>query len=565
MRNLMVVARVLSMNAGMNVVFKEAQTASCNGQTVFIPNHWSYSEDPQAPQLLEGIMDHEALGHGRFTDFALLGAYLGKVKASQRVFAKTIHNILEDIYIEAKAMAVKPGVRANLVKTVEILSQRGLLCNPQGLSKNGASLLINALLHIGRARLLAGQDQFLGEYADQCEELARQEFGGDLWAQIWGLAKQSVDASCTAETIYLTKQVIKLIENMADEKSDDQEESKSNEGDSPQDGSDNDQSDSMSSEPSQDSKESEGGQSCEVGDHDQQSLARSLLESLINVVDLPEVEISEMASQAMNEKTSVNRVAIANFEDEKNQTGVGNNVQLIATCVKGIADELEDALVTQTKCQKHNAIVGRRINPRVLSRVKVGNSTIFEKKLMGSKVDCAVSMVVDLSTSMSAKISGGGGLYTRRELALGSMFALADILDDYEVPLSVSTYCHKHQVLKGFEQEWSAIRRKKVAGQHGGNTLTGAAVQERLGDLACRPQERKLLIIITDGKTSDFSLLQSCYSEALHQGIEIASIMLGQPIDEINQLAAQFGFEAKTCDEIGSLSRYCLDRILKAI
>ena len=565
MRNLMVVARVLSMNAGMNVVFKEAQTASCDGQTVFIPNHWSYSEDPQAPQLLEGIMDHEALGHGRFTDFALLGTYLGKVKAPQRVFAKTIHNILEDIYIEAKAMAVKPGVRANLVKTVEILSQRGLLCNPQGLSKNGASLLIIALLHTGRARLLPGQNQFLGEYADQCEELARREFGDGLWAQIWNLAKQSVDATSTAQTIHLTKQIIKLIEDMADEKSDDQEESKSSEGDSPQDGSDNDQSDSMSSEPFQDSKEPEGGQSSEVGDRDQQSLARSLLESLVNAADLPEVEISEMASQAMNEKTSVNGVAMVHFEDEKNQTGIGNNVRMIANCVKGIADDLEDALVTQTKCQKHNAIVGRRINPRVLSRVKVGNSTIFEKKQMGSKVDCAVSMVVDLSISMSAKISGGRGLYTRRELALGSMFALADILDEYEVPLSVSTYCHKHQALKEFGQEWSSIRRKKVVGQHGGNTLTGSAVQERLGSLACQPQERKLLIVITDGKTSDFSLLQSCYSEALHQGIEIASIMLGEPIEQISKLATQFGFEAKTCDEISSLGRYCLDRILKAI
>lgn len=513
MRNLMVVARVLSMNAGMNVVFKEAQTASCNGQTIFIPNHWSYSEDPQAPQLLEGIMDHEALGHGRFTDFALLGAYLGKVKASQRVFAKTIHNILEDIYIEAKAMALKPGVRTNLVKTVEILSGRGLLCNPQGLSKKGASLLINALLHIGRARLLPGQDQFLGSYADQCEVLSKLEFGNSLWDQIWGLAKQSVDASCTAQTIDLTKRIIRLIEDLANTESDDQEDSKPNEGERSEDG-DDDQSDSMSSEPSQDSKESEGAQLGEVDD--QQLLARSLLESLIHAADLPEVEISEMASQAMNEKTAANRVAMTNFEDEKNQIGVSNNVQMIANCVKGIADDLEEALVTQTKCQKHNAIVGRRINPRVLSRVKVGNSTIFEKKQMGSKVDCAVSMVVDLSISMSAKISGGRGLYTRRELALGSMFALADILDEYEVPLSVSTYCHKHQALKEFGQEWSSIRRKKVVGQHGGNTLTGSAMQERLGSLACQPQERKLLIVITDGKTSDFSLLQSCYSEALH-------------------------------------------------
>lgn len=564
MRNLMVVARVLSMNAGMNVVFKEAQTASCNGQTVFIPNHWSYSEDPQAPQLLEGIMDHEALGHGRFTDFALLGIYHGKVKASQRVFAKTIHNILEDIYIEAKAMSVKPGVRVNLVKTVEILSQRGLLCNPLGLSKNGASLLITALLHIGRARLLSGQDQFLGAYADQCETLARREFGDALWDQIWNLAKQSVDASFTAQTIDLTKQIIRLIEDLANDEGDDQEGSSSNEGESPEDRAD-DQSDLSPPKARQDSQSSSSCQSGEGDDCDQQSLAKSLLESLSNDGEFPEVEITEIASQAMNEQAAANRVAMTHFEDEKSQTGVSNNVQMIANCVKGIADDLEDALVTQTKCQKHIAIAGRRIKPRVLSRVKVGNPAVFEKKQMGSAVNCAVSIVVDLSSSMSAKISDGRGLYTRRELALGSMFALADVLDEYEVTLSVSTYCHKYQVLKEFGAEWSTIRRKKVAGQHGGNTLTGAAVQECLGALACQPQERKLLIVITDGKTSDLSLLQSCYSEALYQGIEIASIMLGEPIEQINALASQFGFEAKTCDEIGSLGRYCLERILKAI
>ena len=73
MRNLVILAKWLAGRVNVDVEVYKGQTACIylakNGRRVIqIPEDWSYTTDPQAAELLEGVIDHEALGHGRFTD-----------------------------------------------------------------------------------------------------------------------------------------------------------------------------------------------------------------------------------------------------------------------------------------------------------------------------------------------------------------------------------------------------------------------------------------------------------------------------------------------------------------
>ena len=74
MRNLKILAAWLAANAGVDVETYNGSTACIssgkNGKKVIkLPASWVLSTDPESESLIQGVIDHEALGHGRYTDF----------------------------------------------------------------------------------------------------------------------------------------------------------------------------------------------------------------------------------------------------------------------------------------------------------------------------------------------------------------------------------------------------------------------------------------------------------------------------------------------------------------
>ena len=119
MRNLKILAKILANSVHMDVAFEAVSTASCDGKCIRIPQHWGLSNDPKDEIIVRGMMDHEALGHGRFTDFKVWVQKFDEHKITNLDAA--IHNILEDIFIETIAMASKPGTKNNLSELVRVL------------------------------------------------------------------------------------------------------------------------------------------------------------------------------------------------------------------------------------------------------------------------------------------------------------------------------------------------------------------------------------------------------------------------------------------------------------
>ena len=202
------------------------------------------------------------------------------------------------------------------------------------------------------------------------------------------------------------------------------------------------------------------------------------------------------------------------------------------------------------------------MNCRVLSRVRLGNSRVFRQKREGAGLSTAVHFVVDMSGSMSDYLSDG---VTRRDAAIGLVYGMGDILDEYDVPFQINAFSDIYATLKNFGDDWTQVRKRKERPNISGGTFTGLAVQRAMTDLVVRQEDRKLLIVITDGDTGDQEVLMSCYSEAKFQGIEVASVMIGPKILSIEALANKCGFKATSLNCSSGLGQFAVERVLEAI
>lgn len=638
MRNLMILAKWLAGRAEVDVCESAGQTACIaliNGRRVIqIPSHWSYTNDPEAAELLEGVIDHEALGHGRFTDLQ------GRAKAEDAGLIKftalssAIQNILEDVYIENKAIQTYPGVKANLKRTVEILVARGFFGSPEAFEKaEGAQLLTGALLNVLRARLVPGQDEALKVNVQALEVLLPRAFGR-LWDDVMAIAMEVQNSRCTADNINLTVRIMKLVEQASKEVAKNQQTGAGDEGDSqevqqsrqsqgqPDEGegaaqaggqgqqtddeepqgdssqgltddktgtdaaSSQDQASGMD-EGSQEQGQSGGsdqpngqeasqddsgaGQSRQSGaagggpgelpegyTQEEIKAAKSIFEDRDG--QMPQTEIGDAVSELIEQVAQASgRDA---FPEVDAKTGVMPQALRVAAQVKSAADELQDALLAETRSEKTTKLVGKSLNSRVLSRVRLGNPRVFRQKSEGEGLSTAVQFVVDMSGSMGDRLTDG---ISRLDAAVGLVYGMGDVLDEYEVPFQITAYSDVYASLKSFADDWTQVRKRRERPWIGGGTVTGMAVQRALGDMVVRQEERKLLVVITDGDTSDLPVLMSCYSEAREMGIEIASVMIGPKIASIEALARAFDFKAKSINVSTGLGRFAVERVLEAV
>jgi cobaltochelatase CobT len=528
MRNLKILARILAVSANMKVEWNDESTAACDGSTVYLPNAWSYSADPKAAELLEGIMDHEAGGHGRHTDFEALKTWVQAQKRSQ--FARSLQNIFEDIFIERMAMRDRPGVASNLKKMVEILTSRGFFGKPETHQKvDGAQLIVCTLLISLRSEYLRGQDEHLGEFRKQIEVRANDVLGA-LWPAIWGIAKKSEVTTSTEENAVLADEIVKLIGDFASEDVDEEK-----------------------------AAGKDGVPSEEEPGELEVKAAKKVLETANQ--DMPETEITIGASEALSKGALGG--GSDRLYDETAKQSIAPEAYPIAVKVKAKSDDLIEALLSQTKNERHIRFDGRRLSGRHLSRIKVGDARVFIKKEYAQGVKTAVSVLTDLSGSMQDQMIGSRT--TCRAVAIGVMIGLADVLDEFDVPFALNTYCNSLGRYKGFEQDWEQIRRTKMTPRNGGSTISGAAMEAVLSDLACQSEERRLLVLITDGETSDQTRLESCYAEAIAQGIEVVSITIGRGAAGVIQLAKRFGFEATSCTNEAQIGNFVIERVLKSV
>ena len=621
MRNLLILATWLAGQANVGLRTYNGTTAAITlegtKRVILIPQDWSYSNDPDAAVLLEGVMDHEALGHGRWTDLEARGKAEKDGMIKWVALSASIQNILEDIYIENEAIKAYPGVKANLAATIQILLRRDFFGNPAAFPHAGPSqLLIGGLLNILRGTLIPGQEALFVENIDALNVILPAKLG-TVWLDVLEIAQEVQNSKCTQDNILLTIRIMDVLMSAAqspttsekqtqgepdqddpDEdagcasdcqaadgppedsqgstdgdgapaeskpsdtakasSSDSQEsgEGDARPGESKADGDPQDSQGSEAQQPASCEGESADGVNSDLPD-DVILSAREILDSQDD--EAFKTELSDVIAVVMGSIASSSGDVMS---ESKPHGNFSDTAKRVASKVKRISDDLQDALETQTTCERRTLLTGKRINSRVLARTRLGNSRIFTSKVEGIGISTAVSILFDVSGSMLDPLADK---VARSDAACGLALGLGDVLDEYDVPFEVNAYSDRYVGLKQFDDDWSAYRKADIGPSILGGTHTGAGMQKALEGLVCRDEERRLLIVVTDGDTSDMELLFSCYAEAKAMDIEIASVMIGPMITSIQALAQKFGFPVKHCNKIDGLGTFAVERILESI
>ncbi len=122
----------------------------------------------------------------------------------------------------------------------------------------------------------------------------------------------------------------------------------------------------------------------------------------------------------------------------------------------------------------------------------------------------AVLLLLDLSESLADKVSVGDGEQTVLELSQEAVSLLAWSIEQLGDPLAIAGFHSdtRHDVryfhLKGYSERWGdPVKGRLAAMQAGYSTRMGAAMRHAAHYLAAQPAEKKLMLILTDGRPSD--------------------------------------------------------------
>lgn len=122
--------------------------------------------------------------------------------------------------------------------------------------------------------------------------------------------------------------------------------------------------------------------------------------------------------------------------------------------------------------------------------------------------DIAVLLLLDLSESLNERTPGGE--QTILELSQEAVSLLAWAIDRLGDPFAIGGFHSdtRHQVryhhLKGFSEDWNDdVKARLAAMQAGWSTRMGAAMRHAGHYLGARQTDKKLMLILTDGRPSD--------------------------------------------------------------
>ncbi len=145
---------------------------------------------------------------------------------------------------------------------------------------------------------------------------------------------------------------------------------------------------------------------------------------------------------------------------------------------------------------------------RSISEIRAGGEGSDRLHLMNRPLghDLAVTLLVDVSLSTDAWVDGHRVLDVEKEALLTLAHGLAACGDNAEILTFTSRRRSwvRVETVKGFDEPMGpAVERRIAALRPGYYTRIGAALRHASAQLARRPNRKRLLIVLTDGKPND--------------------------------------------------------------
>lgn len=515
-----------------------------NGRMITLP-HWNF-QDPALRASFYGLIAHEAGGHVRQTDFNLL---LQEAQRRQKgpnrskfPIWKSIENILEDIRIERNIQREYPGATTYLNAAADYMLCRKEV-DPTGIT-NYWELALGWCLLAFRCEYL-GQ-WFLSTKVEQYQAVFAGIVKPEVIDAAHNIAKKVANLGPSKEEFAMVIECADLLFCVLDDGlPSNQPEKQSQQGDDDRDadadsGDQNDDDNApgnQSGQSGQDGDDDVKGNQCGQNDQnptenhgskDQSRPDRPLDETPI---DTPVGDIfAELMDAGKTEDQSVLHMPVVGSittgpENNASADIVKSELRAGKAMSQSLIAAIAPILCGDTEFSTNNTS-GTRLNSQRLARVATeSDPTVFRKLLIEEDQSVAVQILIDRSKSTEGRC-----LSKIRTSALG----LASALEQFqEVETSISAFptskkgsanLYGSQLIKQFDEP---VLRSigKWPKAHGGTPLADAYVSVAMNFFLSR-KERRILIVITDGKPDCVSKAEEAKRSLRALGVEVYGVIV---------------------------------------
>lgn len=509
-RPLALIAKVLGRKYDVTVTIA-GQIACTTGKEITIP----VVSGDHAEALAHGYIDHEA-AHVRYTDFS--------VQLTDN-FAGDLLNILEDVRIEQAIGWEYPGCIANLRELTRILVEQHGAFRPD--PSHPSQSILAWIMALTRIAVL--NHDSMRQTRDSAEPLVRQILGGHF-NQAVQLLDRTGTLRSTRETAALRDELMKLIRNAAQEQQAHGQSQQKNATNT--NGGQQTKDDGRQNAPSQPSGNSDNGtssgqqtpgQSGAALETARQAISEALSGKSIGSYGNVGEKLAELLCQNATESSFNGSGAAAprlpTAQPLRNASGY-DDISALRVHTAALRARLQGLVQASKQKRSTPASVGHRLDSRVLTRLRVGDTRVFNRKEEKRAVNTAVCMLLDSSGSM-----GNSTLLNKMGIASRACFVASEAL--YSIPgvrTAIATF-------KGFDNrvfpmvdfgEKPDHSRFNITGS--GGTRLGHALWWAWGELCLRRETRKICIAFSDGDTGDGPVTQAAIKRMRESGIEVIGI-----------------------------------------
>lgn len=509
---------------GVKVVFEQQIQPRTDGKTIWLPDPGLVGTE-KAAKLLHGLLDHEA-AHCRFTDFNA-----ARPEHSERVLS--LANILEDCSIEERLMKIYPGCRRTLGNAVEGMAEIGSFDYDEnaGAVDTFEGMLLTSLRQNYLAQPIAttvdwrlkAQFQFGEELVDECLEIA----------------EEGIKAHDSHAAIAAAQRLLERIREEQEKKEDEAKQAQKQEqqGQGQQQG--------TGSNPS--GPGDGGGKPNTSGAPSAKEIADALKQILGSRGGKFTKGMEGMLQDAMQKEAEQHQqipgtgsTYRGQIDGEADMTGQpfklndADLVPLAASTRAQLSTRLESLLESKIHEEVYYAKSGNHLDARKIAGVVLGNLKVFEHRDETIGLNTAVYMLGDVSGSTHTTLDDNVRI---DKAVLVAMDAVSQCLQTWDVPTAMALFNSGYTRVKSFEQNWRNVRLIRSFG-HSGTTETPVAVEEAAKELVLRPEQRKILMLCTDGDAGNWDAFENLYYGLKRIGIELKIVVIGNEKRSYERYAA---------------------------
>ncbi|KGH30895.1 VWA domain-containing protein [Comamonas testosteroni] len=528
--------------------------AYTDGKTIVIPN---VPHDYPNMDVVWGYTAHEA-AHVRFTDFS----------APRRAgLHAELTNAFEDCRIERAMMDLYPGTATTLNEVANYMAKVGHYSHLRD-DEHPAQILVGYCLYWLQARAV-GQP-VMASYLATAQPVLERTFPQGVITRLSTILRKVVDAESTSDICYLADQVISMIEEEKEKEEEQQQQDQQNQDQSQQpqnvpneqssgEGDDSDEADGQQDSTHEDSQQGKGpGQSNEGDDSGEGQGQRSMagaeqgaendsgiasrtakekLDALTQALSAGagdvdgdrarnslKQELSQVARKEGNPSYQTIRKGTDASDDKAKGLELMNRVR---PATSKIRNQLFGLVQASLRCAKQSTRSGKRLDINRLHRVVSGDTRVFAKPQEKRKPNTAVHILGDKSGSMT------------RPTRSDSSRSLADVTDEacIALALALDAIAHVNPAVTFFSN--SSESPVVCAVKHGqsvqantgrfpvepsGGTPMAEAIWYAAYELSKTREDRKMLIVLTDGEPNSSKATKEVIDLCERSGIDVIGI-----------------------------------------